>query len=129
VTESGSDVIRAALHAHSRSSLNLGIVARELGVAADALMSFIDGRLTPSADVMRALTKVLFHGMAEWDSQHDVLKPMYREPPKTLGAARPESPLMTTLPLRPIGPPPLGRTPIPPGEVRPAVKRAGWAGL
>jgi hypothetical protein len=127
MSETGTDVIRAALHAHSRSSLNLGIVARDLGVSAEALMGFIDHRMTPSADVMQALTKILFHNMAEFDSQHNVLKPVYHEPPKTLGAARPASSVLASLPLSPTGPPPLRKTPIPPGEVRPAVKGHGWA--
>jgi hypothetical protein len=119
-SESGTDVIRAALQAHSHSSLNLGVVARDLGVSTEALTAFLDGRLTPSADTLQALTKILFHNHAVLDSQRNVLRPAMQEPVKSIGLAP-----------APVARKPVGHTGAPPlypptGNKKPAWQRK-WA--
>jgi hypothetical protein len=82
----GVDVVRAALRAHSKSSVNLAMLARDLGCCVETLHSFLKQRAVPRPDVLRGLTRILFHGHVELEG--DVLRPAYREPAKAL-ASRP----------------------------------------
>jgi hypothetical protein len=102
----GSEVVRAALSAHSHGSLNITVLAKELGVAAHAILGFLEKNNTLPPPVMHGLVKVLFHGHAAWDERRDVLGPAVREPPKPLGRGPDQPPVLTSLPLRPAGQPP-----------------------
>jgi hypothetical protein len=87
--DSGTEVIRAALSAHAKKTLNVATTAKDLGVAADRLLGFIERRLTLPPDVMKSLTTLLFHGHAELDLEHDFLGPVMREPARVIGVSRP----------------------------------------
>lgn len=89
--ETGTDVIRAALTAHSATSLNMATLAQDLKISAETLRQFADGSRLLSPDVMAGLVKVLFHGAAEWDAPTDTLKAAYRDPPSPLGTAPPHA--------------------------------------
>jgi hypothetical protein len=115
----GSEVIRAALSAHAKKSLNIATVARDLHITADLLLGFTEGKKTLSVDTMKSLTTLLFHGHAEWDAEHDLLRPTYREPAKVIGEARPPPQM---------GSPPAQLT-LYPAKPRPdpaALRRPGW---
>jgi hypothetical protein len=88
----GTDVVRSTLAAHAKGSLNLAVIARDLGVSAEALRGFLERRpLAP--DMMQALVKRLFHGHAEFDLAADRLKPANREPARSVGVQPGQSPI------------------------------------
>jgi hypothetical protein len=121
--ESGTGIIRAALAAHSKNSLNIATTAHDLHIPAEALRRFADGQATLPPDAMAGLVKVLFHGHAEWDAEHDVLKPAYREPATPLGI---HPPAAETKPIGHTGPPPLWK---PSGTAKPGPAwKPGWGG-
>ena len=65
--KSGTDAIRAALKAWS-FKINLASLARDLGLPTDHLEKFIaSGPL--SDDAIKGLTKILWHGHAEFDAE------------------------------------------------------------
>jgi hypothetical protein len=125
----GSEVIRSALSAHAKKSLNIAVVAKDLRVTSDLLLGFIDGKKTLSADAMRTLAALLFHNYAEYDAEHDLLRPAYREPAKVIGVARPPAKTMTSLPLKPMGPPPLYSTPHAERRTEAGRRQAYWLEL
>jgi hypothetical protein len=129
---SGTEVIRASLAAHAKKSFNIATIARDLHVSADTLLGFVERRAVLSPDVMAGLMKILFHGHAELDVEHDLLRPAYREPARPVGVYPGVSP--TNLPpgMEPRQPgvfsyaPPL--YPRLTGEAEPAIARKpGWA--
>ena len=64
--KTGTDVIRAALYARN-ARLNLGPLAREIGVSADLLEQFLAGRVTLLPTVLNDLARELFSGHAVYD--------------------------------------------------------------
>ena len=63
--DSGTEVIRASLAAHSKSGPEHRLIAHDLRVPAEALLGFLDRRLPLPSEVLQALAKILFHGHAE----------------------------------------------------------------
>jgi hypothetical protein len=123
--DKGTAVVRAALQAHMRKSLNEATVAKDLGIVADTLRGFAEGRKTLSPDVMQGLVSILFHGHAQYDPAHDVLRPAMREPAQPLGVG-PDPFIPEPVAYGPAGtPPPLWQAK--PGPAEPAWK-PGWGG-
>jgi hypothetical protein len=115
----GTDVLRAALFARN-AKLNLGGLARDLGLASATLEDFIAGRAVLLPEVLCAITKELLPG-AEYDPSIDRLRPANKTEPRPMGIARPPIEFATA-PLS-CGPPrPVEPTPSPPHQAKP-----GWA--
>ena len=120
--KTGTDAIRQALVARS-TKVNIGGLARELGLSVAALEAFMYGRSGLAPEVLDALTKVLFDGRATYDPSIDRLRPAKREEPRPLGVPPPPITEMMTLPVYQAGPPPrqTGYGPPPP-----KARRTGW---
>jgi hypothetical protein len=89
VETTGTDVIRSTLAAHAKGSLNLAVIARDLGVSAERLRDFLEHRASLEPAVLQALVKRLYHGHTEIDLDLDRLKPVNREPAKSLPVGTP----------------------------------------
>jgi hypothetical protein len=114
----GTDVVRAALAAHAKRSLNLATTAKDLGVPAETLLSFVERGKPLAPSVMAGLVKILFHGHAELGVD-DLLHPAKREPIKVIGAARPPPY------VKPPGEPSATAPRLGPQPVKPMAPRAG----
>ena len=120
--KTGTDAIRQALVARS-TKVNIGGLARELGLSVAALEAFMYGRSGLGPEVLDALTKVLFDGRATYDPSIDRLRPAECEEPRPLGVPPPPITEMMALPVYQAGPPPR-QTGY--GLPLPKARRAGW---
>jgi hypothetical protein len=85
-TTTGTMVLQQAVHARGKSQ-NLGYLARDLGVSAEALYAFGQGQGTLPDDVLAALTKEMFHGHASYDPAINKLRPAVKQVAQPLGIA------------------------------------------
>ena len=121
----GTDALRAAVATYARKG-HLSPLSRDVGVGVAALDSFAhaQGGLTPA--VMSALAKDLLD--AEYDEEHDLLRPRKKVEPKSLGISPPPID-PATLPVFDTSPPPRGPQPVNPVRVPPQKQqRPGWVG-
>jgi hypothetical protein len=97
----GTDVLRNTLVARNKK-INLGGLARDLGLPSSVLDDFIAGRCDLAPQVKQALTARLFDH-AEFDPTLDRLRPANRAAPKALGVAPPPFAPGAPLPVNPGG--------------------------
>jgi hypothetical protein len=119
----GSDLLRQTVRARNAAK-NAGWIAREVGVANEALHNFANGNGTLPTEKLHALTKLLFNGHALYDERLDRLRKAKQEEPKPLCTAYPPIAVGTAfVPHSGIGPQPLN-----PEKPKPALKtKPGWA--
>jgi hypothetical protein len=86
--DSGTEAIRQALYARNKR-FNLANLARDMGIASDALETFIFGKALLSTDALVKLTTYVWGGAFEYDAATDRLRPTNRQEPKTLGRGAP----------------------------------------
>lgn len=124
-TVTGTDVIRVALQARVRK-LNTASLARDLGLSSDTLDQFASGKRSLPPDTLKALTKDLWGGHAEYDPAIDRLRPAIKQKPTPLGSGPPPITETMTLPTFKAGPAPLGPQPVKPIPPKPKAQRPGW---
>jgi hypothetical protein len=118
----GTDLVREALRGRNRK-LNLAGLARSLGLPADRLENFAEGKVTLPAETMQAIVKALWGEHTEFDAEADALRPSNRTPPTPLGVHPPK---FESVPLNfqtGAPPPQSGYAPAQPKKPRP-----GWLG-
>jgi hypothetical protein len=124
VITTGTDVLRSAVAARNKST-NLSWVAKEIGVANEALGDFAAGTKNLPAEKLKALCEIIFNGHAIFDEAANLLRPKLQQEPTTLCTAYPDAMAGMTLPTFQGGPPKL----YPPAknEQPKAGPRPGWA--
>ena len=121
----GLDVIRGTLRARRRAG-HLAPIARDIGTGIADLEDFADGRRDLPAAVLAALVKDLFHGQAEYDATLNLMRPVNRTPPVSMGIApAPFDPRTSPYAYKP-GPPALGPQPVKALPAKPKTPRPGW---
>jgi hypothetical protein len=103
--------------------INIGGLARDLGLTGAALEAFAYGHSGLAPEVLEALAKVLFHGNAAYDPAIDRLRPVEREEPRPLGIKPPLITETMTLPTYSAGPAPAQTGYGPPPR---KARRPGW---
>ena len=84
----GTDYIRKALYARNKK-LNLGNLARDMGVPSDLLERFIEGTASLQPPILCALALDLFAGSRIFDPEADLLRPAKKQSPTSLGVLPP----------------------------------------
>jgi len=109
VITTGTDAIRQMLRVRIKT-MNLAILARDLGISSDALQAFIDGKRSLPIPVLQDLTKVLWNGDAVYDPETDRLRPARERPARPLGGMPSLTiplPTYTVGPAQQVGPQPV----------------------
>ena len=81
----GTEVVRTALAARSKASLNIATTAKDLGVAADTLVGFIEKRVALQPDVVAGLVKLLFMATRSGTLSMTSSRMLTASPPRRLG--------------------------------------------
>ncbi|MGM4959829.1 hypothetical protein [Bradyrhizobium sp. 604_D8_N2_3] len=121
----GVDVLRARLKAWSGKPGAINAVVRDVeGLGLAKLQDFIEGRFTPSIEVLQQLTKAAFSGYAILDGQTLMLRSAYEDQPqRSFTPPDPFQPEAKQMPRYERGP-----QPAKPKRVATTTKRDGWAG-
>jgi hypothetical protein len=126
----GTDLVRAALRGRNHKQNTSGF-ARDLGLSADTLEQFAEGRVELPAEILQKLVRALWGDSTDFDAGANALRPSNREPPRPLGILSPPFDSATApYPIQSGSLAVADRAPqlVTPQKPKPKEKRAGWLG-